>query len=399
MFTNLQKRQTLTVLGINTGTSIDSIDLAVARISRVRGRVSFRFLEGFSRKFPNDLRQTLIALAESESVALDTLIRTDNVLGHCLGKAAMFVQKRMLLNGVKIDLVASHGQTIRHTPQFKTLAGKKHRGSLQIGAPGSIAVATLLPVAADFRQADIALGNEGAPITVHAMNQIFRSPAHSRLIVNIGGMSNYFYIPAAKGGASALARDCGPGNILSDSLMQTLEGKRFDRGGKIALSGSCSKSVLQALMTSKFFSSRARSTGREEFGRIALQKITLLGERDSLSTADIMATAAELTVQAIVAGVKPILRKDRSIQKLYLTGGGRKNNLFVTRLRESLTEIEIVLVDELGIDGDYVEACAFALMGEMTIRGIASPTLFDGKSKRRQFPVLGSIFQPPLKKV
>ncbi|MDF1544713.1 MAG: anhydro-N-acetylmuramic acid kinase [bacterium] len=399
MLTSLQKRKTLTVLGINSGTSIDSIDLAVTRISHKPGKTVFQFLKGFSRKFPNDLRQGLVDLADNDTVNLDRLIRTDNALGDCLGRAARSVQKKMASDSIKIDLIASHGQTIRHTPQPEILAGKKRHGTLQIGAPEAIAAQTLLPVAADFRQSDIALGNEGAPITVHAMNVIFGSSSEPRLIINIGGMSNYFFIPKIGSSTFPLASDCGPGNILSDLTLQSLEGSRFDHGGKAALAGHSSEIVLHELLASRFFSSQMRSTGREEFGRMMLKRILELKKRESLSTPDIMASVAELTVRAISRRVKPILRKERSIQKLYLTGGGRKNNFFVKRLRESLAEIEIAPVEELGLSGDYVEAAAYALMGEMTLRGKASPTLFDRKNQQRRFPILGSLFQPPQEKV
>ncbi|MCK4632543.1 MAG: anhydro-N-acetylmuramic acid kinase, partial [candidate division Zixibacteria bacterium] len=106
---------------------------------------------------------------------------------------------------------------------------------------------------------------------------------------------------------------------------------------------------------------------------------------------DMLATAAALTVDSIVALVWPIMRVDRTIRKLYLTGGGRKNIFLVKSLARMLPEVEVVAVDELGIDGDFVEAACFAVMGEAALRSEPLPT-----TGRRKLPVMGIIAQPPV---
>ena len=94
-----------------------------------------------------------------------------------------------------MDIVASHGQTVRHLPRKTRFVGFTVNGTLQLGSPEQIAAHTGRIVAADFRQGDVALGHEGAPITTPAMARLFASPKESRLIVNIGGMSNFFFFP------------------------------------------------------------------------------------------------------------------------------------------------------------------------------------------------------------
>ena len=385
-------KKRLTVLGLNSGTSADGLDLAVVRISSSRRGTKFKFTNGSKKRYSSTLKKSILSFADSKAVSLDDLIDLDNRLGRFYGRAASSLISR-LSAGISIDLIASHGQTVRHLPTGKI------RGSLQIGSTDFIAAATGLPVVSDFRQADIALGNEGAPITVAAMNEMFSSPYGPRLIVNIGGMSNYFYFPKAKGVFQARAADCGPGNSLCDILSAGLYSKRYDLNGRHALSGSVSEPIVKSIMSKSFYRNGTVSTGRESFGIGTAEKIIRQGKNKRLSKDDMMATVAEITVRSIVKSVRPLLKRDKLLLKLYLTGGGRFNIFFVERLMHHLPGIEVLPVDELGVSGDFVEASAYAVMGEACVRSRALPTRFTGKSGQVLTPVLGKITQPPKRKL
>lgn len=398
MLTALLQRKKLVVLGLNSGTSADGLDMAAIRIDRTRGGYRTSLIAGGSRRYPDALRSLVLKMADATAVSLDEVIYLDSILGQFFGRSARAFIKRMNSQGVKVDLIASHGQTVRHRPQIIKRAGFKVRGTLQLGSVDQISNLTNCLAVGNFRQADIAAGNEGAPITVAAMQRLFSDLNESRLIVNIGGMANFFWLPSGRSRQTVVAADCGPGNSLSDILSQKLFKTRFDRGGRQALAGQSSDRLLSSLKADPFFKNRTVSTGRETFGVAMAERLIKAGKKLKLSKADMIATAAELTAVSIASRVRTFFRADQSLHKLYLTGGGVHNKFFPKRLSELLGGVEVTSVAELGSDPDLVEAAAFAVLGEATLRSesVASNTGRDQRQKQHERrPVLGQIVQPP----
>ncbi len=379
------------MLGMNSGTSVNSLDMVAVRIVRTDRGVRAKFLTGREKKYPSNLRNLILDLADSDKPDLTHTAHLDNVLGRFYGRAAADFIGQLARQRIRIDVVASHGQTVRHLPEKVKIDQHMVRCTVQLGSLSQVATRTGRITIGDFRQADIAIGNEGAPVTQAAMERLFSSRKESRLIVNVGGMSNYFYLPGPGSKQPSSAADCGPGNSLCDLLCLRLFGKPYDRSGKYAAAGQVSQRLMMLLHGNRFFSGSTVSTGRESFGRVAADKIIKLGRRLSMSNNDMLATAAALTVDSIVALVWPIIQVDPTIKKLYLTGGGRKNIFLIKSLARMLPEVEIDTVDELGIDGDFVEAACFAVMGEAALRSEPLPT--TGKIK---LPVMGIIAQPPV---
>lgn len=394
MLDKLLRRKQLTVVGLNSGTSADGVDAAAIRLTRQGKKLRIRYLDGLTREYPAQLRPMVLAAADWEKVPPDELVLLDAALGRFFGKTARALQKRLENSGIGVDLVASHGQTVRHVPEPVEYAGARLSGTLQLASPERIAAATNTVVVADFRQADVAIGGEGAPITAGAVESLIASSRQSRLLVNIGGMANFFYFPGASVRVKPKAADCGPGNSLSDLLATRLFDKPFDRGGRLASQGQVSERLLSLLSGNPFFTGKRASTGRETFGIRMAQTILEFGREHALGPHDLLRTAAELTTRSIVKAVWPILKRDAEVVKLYLTGGGRHNRFFIERLRHYLPDLDIVPVEELGFDGDYLEAACFAVLGEAAIRGKAMPTY--SPRKRSKASVLGRIVQPPI---
>lgn len=388
-------KRTLVILGLNSGTSADGLDMAVTRISRTKRDATVKYLAGHAKPYPSELRQLVLKVADSRIIDLSAVIRLDSLLGRFFGQAASAYIRRLAKNNILVDVVASHGQTIRHLPHKVQIGRFSITGTLQLGAPERIAAVTGKMVVADFRQADVAVGNEGAPITTGAMRRLFATSTESRLIVNIGGVANYFYFPKVKMRLKASAVDCGPGNSLSDILSQRLYGEKYDRKGLRASKGKVSERLLTLLLANPFFSGKTISTGREDFGVTIAEEILDFGQRFGLASEDMLASAAKLTAAAIAMKVRPLLGRDRNLSKLYLTGGGRKNNFIVNRLRQLLPDMEIHQADELGINADFIEAAAYAVMGEACLR--SEPLNLQGKNKTSSTsPVFGRIVQPPV---
>lgn len=385
----------MVLLGLNSGTSADGLDMAAVRVSRTKRRTSVKYLIGRGKPYPTELQELIRKVADSGKIDLNAVVYLDNLLGQFFGRAAAAYIGRLAKANIRVDVVASHGQTVRHLPEKVQYGTFSVNGTLQLGSLDSIAAITGRTVVGDFRQADIAGGGEGAPITVGAMQRLFATPDESRLIVNIGGIANYFYFPAKKSRLNVSAADCGPGNSLCDILCHRLFGEKFDRNGTRASKGKISQRLLTLLLADPFFSSRAVSTGRETFGAKMVQKIVDFGRRSGLTGEDLLATAAELTATAVTRKVHPLIRRDKSPTKLYLTGGGSSNIFLVNRLRNRLPDVEVHRGDELGINADFIEAAAYAVMGEACLR--SEPLNQPRKNKTGSACcVLGRIAQPPV---
>ncbi len=388
-------RKTLVILGLNSGTSADGLDMAAVRISRTKRGVVIKYLAGCAKPYPVELRRLVLKVADSRTIDLNVIVHLDGLLGEFFGQAASAYVKKLKRNNISVDVVASHGQTIRHLPHKVQFGRFSIAGTLQLGAPERVAFATGKTVVADFRQADVAAGNEGAPITTAAMRLLFATSTESRLIVNIGGIANYFYFPKGESRLAVDAADCGPGNSLSDILSQRLYGKNFDVKGMHASQGKISKRLLTLLLANPFFSGKTISTGREDFGVATVHEILDFGQRFGLTPEDMLATAAELTAAAIAMKVRPLLHRDKKLSKLYLTGGGRNNSFLVNRLRHRLPEMEIHRADQLGFNADFIEAAAYAVMGEACLH--STPLSLRSKNKSGSAsPILGRIVQPPV---
>ncbi len=388
----LQKRNHI-VLGLNSGTSADGLDLAAVKcLTRSNKTGSVIFLAGQKKKYPAALRVHITKTMHARNIPVDELIYLDNLIGRFFGKEASKFIDALFAQGIRIDAIASHGQTIRHLPVMAGFLGQRVRGTLQLGSSEFIAAATGKTVISDFRQADIAVGNEGAPITSHAVRELFSDSREPRLLLNIGGIANYFYIPTGKRQEVVESADCGPGNSLSDYLSTRLFGENFDRHGRRAASGQVSERLLALLSADPFYIGPAKSTGKEVFGETMGETMITFGRKFKIPGVDLLATAVELTVRSIAWKVLPLLRRDRDVKKMYLTGGGRDNIFLVKRLQLSLPEVHVCRIDELGIPGDFVEAASYAMLGEACLRG--RPMSNMGPDGRR--PVLGRITQPPV---
>lgn len=367
MIQKIINKKELTIIGINSGTSADSLDLVAVRVIDRAPTFSVKFLAGKTAKYNQSLSTRLWRAVVDRSLSLEEAMFLDRELGDFIGR-----ETHRFIIGLKSKriiprLVASHGQTLRHLPGRIKISGKTAHATMQIGHPESIAAHTGLPTMADFRQADIAAGGEGAPITSAAMWHLFSDKKQNRLLFNIGGIANYFFIPAGAGPEKMIARDCGPGNSLMDILAQKYFRRPYDAMGRLAAKGQVSQRLLSVLMADDYLKGKfGPSTGRERFGEKFVEKIIRWSSRLNLNRYDIMATTAELTAVTIVDHARRLARM-HDLDSLYLFGGGAKNRFIVDGLKLGLPEMKIDKVQSLGYQSDYLEAICYAVMGAMTV--------------------------------
>ena len=255
-----------------------------------------------------------------------------------------------------------------------------------------IAARVGVPVISDFRPADMAAGGKGAPLVPYLDYLLFRDAHVGRILQNIGGIANLTAIPAGADASRVFAFDTGPGNMVIDAVTETLFGRAFDRGGKIAASGKVLETVVDRIMKGDFFRSRPPKTaGREEFGREFVREFLRRCGRSRPQ--DVVATATALTVRSIVDAVRRfvIARSGGadSPREMIVSGGGAHNPQIMGHLAAFLPRVTIATSSDFGVDVDAKEAIAFAILAYETWRG--RPSNLPSATGARSAVLLGSV--------
>ncbi|MYI60450.1 MAG: anhydro-N-acetylmuramic acid kinase, partial [Gemmatimonadetes bacterium] len=282
------------VVGLMSGTSADGIDAVLVDLWGCGDSTRYEILSFNTTPLPSDLRREVFALF-AEDASLDALCRINFALGEAFATAALAAAEQAKLSPESIDLIGSHGQTVRHLPASGA--------TLQIGEPAVIAARTGAVTIADFRAADMAVGGEGAPL-VPLVDHLLFAGHEGRLLLNIGGIANITALPPNADASAVRAFDLGPGNMLIDAAVAQCTGGRehFDRGGARAARGRVDEALLAELMRHSFLQREPpKSTGREEFGEPFLAEIL---RRGTWSDDDLIATLTAFTVQSIAEGIR-----------------------------------------------------------------------------------------------
>ncbi len=346
----LLHQKPLYIIGLNSGTSADGFDMAYSRFSRLEKP---EILKTRSYNYPDELRNRIIALAEPEFVDGVEWMALDYELGDMFGDAVKQFALRIRKAKGTIDLVGSHGQTIRHLPNKynKPL-------TLQVGDPSIIARKSGLPVVADFRRSDIAAGGEGAPLSPILHEALFRVKNKWRAVVNIGGIANITILPPLGKSFKPLAGDSGPGNMLIDLAMRRLFDQSYDVNGYMAQKGIPNIDLINNTLKNPYFKLRPpKSTGRELFGQSFLESV--MKELRGRSSEDIIATLSMITVASITDFIK---RYGPRVEEIYLCGGGAKNGFIVDHLKSAFKGNVVESTASVGYNPDYLEALLWAFL-------------------------------------
>jgi anhydro-N-acetylmuramic acid kinase len=236
--------------------------------------------------------------------------------------------------------------------------GKLPHSTLQIGDGDHIAQLTGIITLSDFRQKHVAAGGEGAPLAMFGDYFLFSKKGYHRILLNIGGIGNFTYLPASGDPAGILVSDTGPGNTLIDAAVRRYFNKAYDEDGAIASSGKIDAGILAELMSLSFFKdSFPKSTGPEYFNLDIVHA--------SISPADLIATLTEFTAQSIALAIKTYIPS--AVEgSVYVSGGGSKNPVIMARLAE-LLPFRVCESDELGMPSAAKEAVLFALLANETL--------------------------------
>jgi anhydro-N-acetylmuramic acid kinase len=346
----------VTVLGVMTGTSCDGLDAACITIDSEGWEPQW----AKTAPYPARLRERVLnAQKPGVRLSLREVLELQRDLGEWYGSV---IHQMVLKHAVKPDLIANHGQTIAHYP-----AAHRKGMTFQAGDPTRVVYLTGLTTVGLFRDGDMSAGGEGAPLVpwFHRLLSAHLG-GEGTSIHNIGGISNLTYV--GKGG-QLVAFDTGPGNAWIDAAasLATRGKSQFDAGGKLALQGEVDWRAVKKIVNLPYFKKAPpKSTGRDDFPFELLTKAT------RARGVDLVATAMAVTVESIgQAYEKFILDRRKPLDSVHVAGGGARNPVLMSWLQSRLDslDVEVSTLSESGLDGQWIEAQAFAFFGLLTMMG------------------------------
>lgn len=383
------------VIGLISGTSADGIDAALVNITGRPPRVRLA-LEGFlTLPYPAPVRRTILELCSGRSTTLAEISRLHFLLGELFAQAAARVCRRAGRKMTQVALIGSHGQTVYHQGQRQRWPlSRPVAATCQLGEPAVIAARTGLPVVADFRTADLAVGGQGAPLVPLLDYVLYRHPRRGRAALNLGGIANLTIVPAGARPEEVTAFDTGPGNMVIDALVRELtEGRaQFDRDGAMAARGRPLRNVLDRLLQDPYFRRPPpKSTGHEQFGLAYARRMRRLC--GSAPPEDVVATATALTALSILDAWHRFVSPRWKIHELIVSGGGARNPMIVAQLAAGLKDVQVVPAENGPIPGKAKEAVAFALLAYESWH--RRPANLPSATGARCPAILGKICYPP----
>ena len=349
------KKKLFSAMGLMSGTSMDGVDVSIIK-SDGYDEVELIFDQYF--EYDIDLYRQLSTLRDKIKSSED-LIKYSKELSDLERALTIFhaekISKIALKNGIEIDLIGFHGQTIFHNPQIKI--------TKQLGDGNLLSQLLKKPVIYDFRQADIDNNGQGAPLTPiyhrllvnNFLNKEKDNSAQPICIVNIGGISNATIINDISNNIEndLIAYDIGPGNCLIDEWIRNNSNLTFDEDGKIAKSGKIDQLILNQAIDNFKIETYSKSLDVKEFD---------ISFARGLSLEDGCSTITEFTAYLIAEGIK-FLNKNNSNKYLFC-GGGRKNKFLIESIirNSNLNKNNFDMIDNFQLNGDYIESQAFAYL-------------------------------------
>ncbi|QAU35760.1 anhydro-N-acetylmuramic acid kinase [Janthinobacterium sp. 17J80-10] len=352
-------------IGLMSGTSLDGVDgVLTAFPDNYRGG-PVQTLASAYIGFPPELRRDMLALqaAGEDEIHREALLA--NALAGYYADCVSSLLAQADARPGQITAIGAHGQTIRHRPELGY--------TRQTNNPALLAELTGIDVVADIRSRDIAAGGQGAPLVPAFHQAVFAAPHGTRVVANIGGISNISVLPATDAAVAATAPavtgfDTGPGNVLMDAWISRHRGQAYDSNGDWAASGKALPVLLEVLREEAFFRmAPPKSTGRDLFHLPWLQqKLATAGITAAASRAeDVQATLAAFTASTLADA---IVAHAPQAESVYVCGGGAYNAHLMRQLQNALaqhdTGITVDSTTALGISPNHVEALAFAWLAQ-----------------------------------
>ena len=355
----------LSALGFMSGTSGDGVDTSVISSN---GKDTINIKYNRFDPYPKSLSNKIHRVKESISKMQDLLKYSSEIDKLELEITDFHIDIAIkATKEVDYDLIGFHGHTIYHNTDEKI--------SKQIGLGANLSKLTNKDVVYNFRQNDIKNGGEGAPLSPIYHQALIKSLFNENKvkipisILNIGGIAN---ITEIEKDFKISSRDIGPGNCLIDKWIRKNSDKFFDENGTLADKGKTDKFIFDQYLDNYYYSkvNSQRSLDTNDFD-ISFAK--------GLSLVNGTTTITDLTSE--------LLSKKIGINDIYICGGGRKNKYLINSLKKKINN-KLHFIDDLNIDGDYIESQAFAFLAIRSYLGL--PISFPSTTNCKK-PSIGGV--------
>lgn len=341
-------------IGLMSGTSLDGIDIALMETD---GADRVRRICGVTDAYPDEFKARLRAALREAAGMTDrnarpgTLGSVEQELTERHANALLRFMGNLALQPSSVDLVGFHGQTVLHRPAHGPDPGL----TVQLGDGARLSQLTGVDVVYDLRAADVAAGGQGAPLVpVYHRALAAALPQRPVAFVNIGGVANVTWIGRD---GHMVAFDTGPGNAMIDDWMASRTGVGCDTDGATAARGKVHDDYVAEYLRHSHFSAPApKSLDRNAF---AVEMVDSLGVEDGAATLTAFAAAAIARAREHMPA-EPLL--------WVVAGGGRRNRTLMSLLAGHV-ENAVVPAEAVGLDGNSMEAEAWAYLAVRSYRG------------------------------
>jgi len=348
--------------GIMSGTSLDGIDVAIASISGTGLSTKIDLIAAQTYPYPKDILDK-IKLAIDNELKVRDISSLNFELGKLYANCVLKLCDQMKIKSSSLSFIASHGQTVYH--QGQSLHGIP-ANTLQLGSGSVIAGMTQTTVVSDFRIADMIAGGQGAPLVPFVDYILLSKPKSTRIIQNIGGISNITILPKSQLEKEVYAFDTGPGNMMINHAMEVLFNQPYDHQGEVAKKGILIPSLHEEILSHPFLKKLPpKSCGREEFG--VLYTDALLKKYVNYKPVDIVHTLTIASKDTMVEAIKDYVLTKHQVDELIISGGGIHNTFMIQEIKKSLPNIQVLSTDDIGLSSDFKEALAFIVLANQTL--------------------------------
>jgi len=396
-------------MGMMSGTSADGIDAAGIAITGKGLSMRVRFLWLLHYPFRPALRRRVLAAMAPAETTTQEIARLDADLGDAFAEAAVQALEETDRKQ-RPTLIGLAGQTVCHLPSRQT--GRS--ATLQLGQAARVAARTHLTTVSEFRQSDVAVGGQGAPLVPWTDFVLFKNQRVGRAVQNIGGIGNVTWIPAGASAEDVIAFDTGPGNMIIDALIARITNRRqcMDSNGHRAARGRILNDLLNEWMKLPYFRKKPpKSTGRETFGCEFVERELKRLRKASSSHDDWIATATAFTARSIAESYRrfipdfcstksksskhaepkssPANYPLQSDKEVILCGGGALNPTLMAMLSACLPGVRIKTIQAMGIPAQAKEALSFAMLAAACVDG--QPANLPQATGAARYAVLGQM--------
>jgi anhydro-N-acetylmuramic acid kinase len=349
---------------------MDGVDACLAQITLSADGFEYQVLDNGAAPFTKTERR---AIVQSLSGSPDDVGALHFQLGEAYARVAV-----SFLNGRPVDLVGCHGQTVAH---------RDGRYTLQVGTPSHLGQALKVPVVCNFRDADIAMGGNGAPLMPFLDWLLCRHRSTASVVLNIGGVANISAIQPRMSQTEVMGFDTGPGMGLIDEAAQLLFKDTVDRDAQYSKGGNIREEVLSEVMGHPYIQrDPPKSTGRDEFGE---EMVKQLVDAFSIPPADLLRSLVRFSARSIASNIHCFVDFHTAVDTLIVSGGGVHHPLLMADLEAEHPGWKVVTSQELGIDPDFKEALLMAVLAMAHVERI--PANMPRVTGARTPVILGQI--------